>query len=53
MDLLNIWGYPSLKGKIDKIILNPGNIILNRDEERTFSAIGVREDFECDFIYVQ
>ena len=33
--------------KLDKVILNPGNIEINKDDERTFSAIGIREDFEC------
>jgi len=37
----------SLGIKIDKVILNPGNIEINKDDERTFSAIGIRKDFEC------
>ena len=37
----------SLGIKMDKVILNPGNIEINKDDERTFSAIGIRKDFEC------
>ena len=33
--------------KIDKVIINPGNIEINKDDERTLSAIGIRKDFEC------
>ena len=33
--------------KIDKVIINPGNIEIKKDDERTFSSIGIRKDFEC------
>ena len=38
--------------KLDKVILNPGNIEINKDDERTFSAIGIREDFECILSFI-
>ena len=34
--------------KMDKVIINTGNIEINKDDERTFSAIGIRKDFECE-----
>ena len=40
----------SFEPKIDKVIINPGNIEINKDDERTFSDIGIRKDFECELI---
>jgi len=48
VELFNIWSHID-KG-IDKVILNPGNIEIDKNDERIFSAIGIRNDFECKVI---
>ncbi len=40
----------SFEQKFDKVIINPGNIEIKKDDERTFSDIGIRKDFECELI---
>ena len=35
--------------EVNKVILDPCNIEINKDDERTFSAIGIGKDFECKF----
>ena len=44
--------YDMRNKKIDKVILNPGNIEIRVDDERTFSSIGIRENFECKIDFV-
>ena len=48
LELFNEWNQTN-KG-IDKVLLNPGNIEIDKNDERTFSAIGIRNDFECKLI---
>ena len=42
-----LFNYGMRGKKIDKVILIPGNIEIRMDDERTFSSIGIRENFEC------
>ena len=51
LEIINEWN--QIDKKIDKVILNPGNIEIDKNDERTFSAIGIRKDFECKVILVQ
>lgn len=51
MEIINEWN--QIDKKIDKVILNPGNIEIDKNDEMTFSAIGIRKDFECKVILVQ
>jgi len=47
-----LFNYGLENKKIDKVILNPGNIEIKIDDERTFSSIGIRENFECKIDFV-
>lgn len=51
LEKINEWKQIGIK--IDKVILNPGNIEIDKNDERTFSAIGIRNDFECNVFLVQ
>ena len=42
--------YNQIVKRIDKVILYPGNIEIDKNDERTFSTIGIRNDFECKVI---
>ena len=46
--MFNEWN--QIVKRIDKVILYPGNIEIDKNDERTFSAIGIRNDFECKVI---
>ena len=37
----------SCNKKIKNIIILPRNLEIKKDDERTFSQIGIREDFQC------
>ena len=48
LEMFNEWN--QIVKRIDKVILYPGNIEIDKNDERTFSAIGIRNDFECKVI---